>query len=293
LKLGVSGMLPGDPGRLDGAMVEELARAGFAGAAVFFEREPAELGPELRRRVAQAFADGGMELVQYGSWPWPVVLPDPDERERSRRARHETLRVAADMGARSISTGPGTLNPRARGGFAGGVSAWLAARENWDQEAFDLLVEELARDAEVAASCGVHVALECHVYTVLRDPESARAVLDAVGSPWIRITSDPGNWVTLSSYFDTASLIEHAFDVVGDGVLDGHAKDVRLADTTEVQFKDAVAGDGAIDFPAYVRKLAEVRPDAYLIVEHTPAEDVSRAREHLLAAAEAAGVRFD
>jgi sugar phosphate isomerase/epimerase len=289
----VSGVLPEDPERLDAAAVARWAQAGFSGASVFFAWEPERYSAALCARVAAAFEEGGMELVQFGCWPWPVVLADPDERARSRTARHEMLRIAGAMGARSVSTGPGTLNPGAGCGFGAGASAWLAAAENWGAEAFELAVEELGRDAEVAERAGVHVALECHVYTVLRDAASARSVIDAVGSPWVRITADPGNWVTLASYFNTGELIEDAFEVLEDAVLDAHAKDVRLTDTTEVHFADAVAGDGAIDWTAYIRSLAQARPDAYLIVEHTAPDDIARAREHLLAAAERAGVRFD
>jgi sugar phosphate isomerase/epimerase len=293
VRLAISGLLGEDPARLEATDVERLAAAGFAGATAFFAREPEALTADVCGRVAEAFRAGGAELVQLGAWPWPVLAADPRRRERSRRARHEMLRVAGAMGARSLVCGPGSVHPRATPGFGGLDTVWLAARENWEAPAFALAVEELRGDAEVAERHGVHLALECHVYTLLRDAASARALLDAVDSPWIRITFDPGNWVTLASYFETTALIEEALTVLGDGVLDGHAKDVRLADTTEVHFADAVAGDGAIDFTAYLRRLAQTRPDAYVVVEHTAPEDVDRAREHLLACARSAHIEFE
>jgi sugar phosphate isomerase/epimerase len=293
VRLGISGLLGDDPARLETKQVEALAEAGFAGAGAFFAQEPDAFTPAVCRHVADAFRSTGVELVQLGAWPWPVIAADAAVRERSRRARREMLRVAGEMGARSLVCGPGTLHPRGGAGFDQLDTVWLAARENWDGRAFELAVDELRGDAEAAERHGVHLALECHVYTLLRDAASARALLDAVDSPWIRITFDPGNWVTLASYFETAPLIEDALALLGGGVLDGHAKDVRLADTTEVHFRDAVAGDGAIDFTAYLRGLARTRPDAYVIVEHTPPEDVDRAREHLLACARTAHIEFE
>jgi L-ribulose-5-phosphate 3-epimerase len=293
LKLGISGLLGEDPARLQTADVDRLAEAGFAGATAFFTVEPDAFTPEICAHVADVFRSGGVELVQLGAWPWPVIAADAAVRERSRRGRHEMLRVAGEMGARSLVCGPGTMHPRGAAGFEHLETVWLAARENWEGPAFALAVEELRRDAAEAERHGVHLALECHVYTLLRDAAGARALLDAVDSPWIRVTFDPGNWVTLDTYFDTAPLIEDALTVLGDGVLDGHAKDVRLADTTEVHFCDAVAGDGAIDFTAYLRRLAQTRPDAYVIVEHTPPADVDRARDHLLASARSAQIDFE
>jgi sugar phosphate isomerase/epimerase len=290
MKLAISGLLPTDPGEVDAAALQRVRDAGFEAATLFLFSDHAEIDDAQCERMAAAFAAAGVDLVQLGAWMCPMLDLDPERRAASRRQRREALRVARALGARSIAVGPGTLSPRGGSGFDMIEAAWYPAAENATDAAFDALVEELRRDAEHAAELGVHVALECHMFTPLSTPARTRAVIDAVGSPWVRVTADPANWITPLDYYRTGEFIDGMFDVLGGAILDAHAKDLGLDDSMHVHTSDAVPGDGEIDFVTFLRRMEQVDPDAYVVIEHVAPAEVPRAREHILAAAAAAGV---
>jgi sugar phosphate isomerase/epimerase len=290
MKLAVSGLLPSDPGEVDAAAVEAVREAGFGAATLFLFADHAGIDDAGCARMAAAFAAADVELVQLGAWMCPVLDHDEDRREASRLQRREALRVASALGARSIAVGPGTLSPRGASGFEALEEAWYPAAENASEAAFDALVGQLREDAAYAGELGVHIALECHMFTPLSTPERTRAVIEAVDSPWVKVTADPANWITPLEYFTTGAFIDGMFDVLGDAILDAHAKDLGLEDSMHIHTSDAVPGDGEIDFVTFLRRMQRTNPEAAVVIEHVAPEDVPRAREHVLEAARAAGV---
>ena len=86
-----------------------------------------------------------------------------------------------------------------------------APRESSREEAFPRVVDGLRRAAEVAARCGVLLALENHGWLT----ESARDVLAlvrAVDSPALGANLDTGNFAR-SAYAEIAALAPHAVAV--------------------------------------------------------------------------------
>jgi len=70
------------------------------------------------------------------------------------------------------------------------------------------------------------------------------------------------------------------FRRLGDRVVVAHAKDVRAsADGTDLP----AAGQGVLDYPLFLRLLAGLDREVYLILEHLSLPDVPRARDFVLA----------
>jgi sugar phosphate isomerase/epimerase len=82
------------------------------------------------------------------------------------------------------------------------------------------------------------------------------------------------------------------FDVLGDAIMGGHAKDARQEDGLIVHLNETHAGDGNLNYGAYLTRMAQLAPDTYLIIEHTPPELVEDARDYILAEAKKVGVSF-
>lgn len=293
MKLGVTGLVPGDPRKIDEATVAKIKSWGFVGATVYFTEDHGGIDSGLCSHIRTLFANTGVDLVQLGAWMAPLIDRDPGQAAWSERQRREAIRVASAMGCRCVSFGSGTLSPRGGGGFGGPRGkAWFPDKENWGQEAFDVVVQRLKETAQVAEDHGVYIALECHLYSVLSSPERTKQVVDAVGSPYVKVTIDPANWITPLNYFDSAGAIRHMFARLGDAIMNAHAKDVKLEDDLNIHMRDAYVGDGGLDFVTFVRSFNELHPDGYMIIEHTPVDLIPKARENLIAAAKSAGVEL-
>ncbi|MBM3335705.1 hypothetical protein FJY63_13685 [Candidatus Sumerlaeota bacterium] len=67
---------------------------------------------------------------------------------------------------------------------------------------------------------------------------------------------------------------------MGKQTVIAHAKDVKAADTgTELP----APGKGVLDYPLYLRLLAQLDREVYLAIEHLTLDDVPRARDFVLA----------
>ena len=280
MKLGLS------PGRnldiLDIAAVQHVKDLGFAGIAPSIQELP-DLTREQCSEI-QAIAKGaGLDLVEVGQYQSNFIDPDPAVREESIATVAQALERASWMGCPVVIAGSGSLNP---------ASAWFDHKENHSWRSFDFLVQSLKKLVKPAEDTGVLLALECHTYTALDSPERTRNVIDAVGSSMLKVDLDPVNWITYATFWHNGPFLHHMFDVLGDVIMGGHAKDAKQEDGLIVHLNETYAGDGNLDFGAYLTRLDQLDPDTYLVIEHTAIDIVPTARDYILAEAEKAGVSF-
>ena len=74
-------------------------------------------------------------------------------------------------------------------------------------------------------------------------------------------------------------MLQEMFRQLGDRIVVGHAKDVRAAAKgTDLP----AAGQGVLDYPLYLRLLAQLNRPMDLIIEHLTLPDVVRARDFVL-----------
>lgn len=127
--------------------------------------------------------------------------------------------------------------------------------------------------ADYAANRGVFFASE----TGGEAPEVLERFLVKVGSPGIRVNYDPANLV-MGGYDHLGGV-----DVLGEYIVHTHAKDgVQHDDGT---CAEVPLGEGAVDFPQYLKKLAGAGYSGFLTIEREvgddPAADISAAVEFL------------
>ena len=110
--------------------------------------------------------------------------------------------------------------------------------------------------------------------TTLDTPETIRDIIDAVGSPMVRVNFDPVNLLgDLSAVYASGDGIRHMWDVIGPRyVPSAHLKDV-------------------LPLPHLVVHLAEVAPGKGLL-EHLPADEVDDAIRFAIATAGQNGISF-
>jgi sugar phosphate isomerase/epimerase len=276
--LGVAeGPLPFDPARVDEDVARRIRDLGFSGVMSHLGyasgAEPDDVEPDVWARARETLDRFGLRVVQSWSWGASLIHPPGDGRRQELRRLAGALRVAAALDADGIVIGSGGHNPR---------GPYWPHRDNHTAATRDLLVENLREAGRAAEDMGLVIALENHVATTLDTPERVRDVLDAVGSPAVRLNVDPVNFVgDLPTLWDSTALIERVFDLLGPYIVSGHVKDVYAEERLVVHLSETVPGDGDLDLHTFLRRFEETAPDAYLIVEHLPEALIPRAKQHV------------
>ncbi len=284
MRIGISGtLLPDDIRDLTPETARTLRSWGYTGV---FTRlggnDPLDPPSDADcRRFRDVLADAGLDHYMATGYWQNLVHPDAGTRRRNVKVLCAGLRLAERLGATCIDTGPGSMSA---------TGPWSPHPENWAPWAETNLVDSLGRAAEVAAEVGVRINLEGHQYVTLRDADITRRVVDAVGSPWVRVDMDPVNWITLDTYYDTGAAIDEMFDTLGDRIGSGHSKDISIWDRHTVHLDTVTTGQGAIDHQRYMQRLEALDSDIYLIVEGCSTEDAAGVYSFLAGEAERAGV---
>jgi sugar phosphate isomerase/epimerase len=205
---------------------------------------------------------------------WHPGWTDPDPHYRAIRREHtkRALRLAADLGATSISTEPG-------GEIQPGQT-----REG----ATDIFYDEIMPCLDVAADCGVTLLIEPEPGLLIERFGEYLEFADRVNHPALALNFDIGHAYCVGE--DPAEWVPQ---------MQAHTRHYHFEDIAATRVHHhLVPGEGAIDFEAVFRAIATHTPDMWITVELYPYRDrpdeaASTARSYLLAAAARAGVDLD
>lgn len=286
MRLGVTGLLPRAVADVDAAAIRRVREMGFTGTGLSVSDPPAEISMERAQEIGRICLDEGVDLVEYGQYGTTLVDPDEQVRAANIANLRDAFRVAEAAGCPAVITGAGSLNP-------GGQ--WFPHPENHSHVTLDRLIGSLHEAARAAEQAGVTLGLECHVTTALKDAATARDVIDAVGSPALRVHLDPVNWMTFTTVYDNGPAIADMFTTLGsDRIYGAHSKGVIVEDQLIIHLSETHTGadDDLIDHGTVLRELAKLPGDPYLVIEHLAVEQMPDARAHLVRVAEQTGLSF-
>ena len=283
MRLGMSGaFLPRNMDDFTPEMATKVKALGFSGVFTRFgENAPFETTPAKCHRVRDLLADHGLRIYQSTGYWQPLIHPDEAERRQAVRVLQQALKIAGDLGARGIDTGPGSLNS---------TGPWNPHPENWNLESRQQLIKSLKESAPAAEDNQVYLSLEGHQLVVLENEQVTKEILDAVGSPWVRSDLDPANWITLKTIFRTDEAIHQMFDVLSEHIVSGHAKDITITNAHTLHLPTTSVGKGMLDFKTYLRRLEDLNPDYPLIVEGSSEAELPEASTFLHRTAQELGI---
>jgi sugar phosphate isomerase/epimerase len=268
--------LPTNPGHFNREVAIGVAELGFAAVTLHLGSglglRPDDIDAATCARIRDELSAARVRIVQ--SWMFGAsFVAEPDELPAQLDLLDGALRVAADLGAEAVIGGCGSL------GAAGHYAPHPA---NHTDATATRLVEALKRAAELAERKGICLALEPHVLTALHSPERVREIVDAVGSPAVRVNLDAANLVAgIDDAFGSSAHLERCFDLLAPVAVSGHLKDVQVRDDFVLHLDEAPPGNGVFDLHAEVRLFAERLPGAVVSLEHLQAEEVPRAKAAL------------
>ena len=275
---------------LDVPVEEAIARiAGFGYRGIELLADvphawPAGLLPVQKRAIRAALDRAGIAISNINAFMmnavadprqpyWHPGWTDPDPHYRAIRREHtkRALRLAAELGAPSISTEPGgELQPG-------------QTRE----QATAIFYDEIMPVLDVAAEVGVTLLVEPEPGLLIEKFGQYLEFAERVNHPALGLNFDIGHAYCVGE--DPAEWVPR---------MQAHTRHYHFEDIAATRVHHhLVPGEGAIDFAATFRAIAASTPEAWVTVELYPYRDrpdeaARAARAHLLGCAAAAGVEI-
>jgi len=173
--------------------VEKAAEMGFDGVELLevqmHQKEPGYLQRLKRRAFELGLGLCGLSTHQS------FLSPDPDQRRRNVDLTVASIELACSLGIPTIRVNTG------RWGTSESFDALMANRgiepplEGYsDEDGYPWVIEALTRCIPAARRCGVVMGLENH-WGLARTAEGLLRIVQAVNSPWLRVTMDTGNFL--------------------------------------------------------------------------------------------------
>lgn len=168
--------------------------------------------------LAKAAAQG-VTIANLGSYPGRAFASDnPAVRATEVKALETTLYAAKALGARSIRVIPGNGE---------------------DPAQIDRIAPCFAEGAKTAEALGITMGMENHAGSIAGNPEVARRLCQAVGSPYFGVLYEPANLM------HGGVCYKEAFDVFHEHIVHIHLKDGKVGADG---FARTHLGEGEIDY---------------------------------------------
>lgn len=173
--------------------IDQAAAMGFDGVEILHIQMTSEENSYLQNLKRRAF-EQGLDLMGFSTHQG-FVYPDADKRrEEIDKTKHQ-VDVAARMGIPTMRINTG------RWGTSGSFNELMENRgiepplEGYtDEDGFGWVIDALGEVVEHAAEAGVLLGLENH-WGLGRTPEGVLRIVEAIDSPWLKVTLDTGNFL--------------------------------------------------------------------------------------------------
>jgi len=173
--------------------IDLAAEMGFDGVELLLQQMASEENSFLQSLKRRAFLNGltlcGMSTHQG------FLSPDPEVRQRNIDLTRHQIELAYMLGIPTIRVNTG------RWGTTRSFNQLMADRgiepplEGYTEEdGFPWVIDALGECLEIAERCGVIMGLE-NLWGLGRTPEGVMRIVDAIDSPWLKVTMDTGNFL--------------------------------------------------------------------------------------------------
>ncbi len=270
LKLGIfTGVYAGLP--LEEA-ARRMAEDGFHGVVLEYGFADVRFDPwapdwDKARQITRTLAKHNLKIAGLFGY-YNLVDPDSARRKRGEQRMQMLIENWKHFGCPIISTETGTLNAK---------SEWLESPENASEEGYQACRAALEKLTQAARKTGAVISIEPYWRNVIDSITRTERVVHDV--PGLKLVMDPCNYYRKDDLSRMDPMLDEMFQGLGKQIVLAHAKDVKAsADGTDLP----AAGRGVLDYPLFLRHLAGLNRELYLIIEHLTLDDVPRARDYVL-----------
>jgi sugar phosphate isomerase/epimerase len=209
-------------------------------------------------RIAEAVEKRGLSMETV-SGTFNMIHPDRSMVEENLKRLDRLAAVCDSLGTRVITVCTGTRDRQ---------SMWRAHPDNSSSEAWDDLLCSMETALESASRYNIVLGVEPEVSNLIDSASRARRLLDTFDSPNLKIILDGANLFPKGGLDRMHSILDEAFDLLGDDLVLAHAKDIdHDGDAGQL-----AAGTGLLDYDYYLDGFRRVGYDGPLIL-HSLAEN--------------------
>ncbi|MGB9624694.1 MAG: sugar phosphate isomerase/epimerase family protein [Phycisphaerae bacterium] len=200
-----------------------------------------------------------------------VIDPDPAKRRRGEERMDLLIRNWKRFGCPIISTETGTYNTQ---------SEFMESPENFTEKGYAACRAAFEKLVGAAEKTRAVIAIETYWRNVICSVDRTAQLFRDINSPSLKLTMDPCNYFRNEDLPKMKPMLEEIFQRVGRQTVLAHAKDVKRSEKGPDL---PAAGLGELDYPLYLRLLAQLDRPLDLVIEHLGIQDVARARDYVKA----------
>ena len=249
-----------------------IAAEGFHGVILEYGFADVRFDPwapdwDKARQITSTLAKHNLKIAGLFGY-YNVVDPDTARRQRGEQRMQVLIENWKQFDCPVISTETGTLNAK---------SEWLESPENASEAGYQSCRAALEKLTKAAKKHGAILSIEPYWRNVIDSIARADQVLRDV--PGLKLVMDPCNYYRKDELSRMDPMLEEMFRLLGKKIVLAHAKDVKAAaEGTDLP----ASGQGVLDYPLFLRLLAGLNREIFLIIEHLTLDDVPRARDYVL-----------
>lgn len=173
--------------------LDHAARMGFDGLEILQRQLTETDNASLQKIKRHAFLNG-LDLMGYSTHQG-FLSPDPEKRRQNIDHTIACIEQAHALGIPTMRVNSGTW------GTSKDFNELMAKRGieeplpgHTEEEAYGWVIDAYSKILPTAEKCGVILGLENH-WGLGVTPEGVKRVVDAIDSPWLRVTLDTGNFL--------------------------------------------------------------------------------------------------
>lgn len=204
---------------------------------------PDAIATATAQAIAAALAKRNITMSAI-SGTFNMIHPDVNEREAGLRRLDVLAGACKALGTNVITLCSGTRDT---------TSMWRRHPDNDTAAAFSDLLVSMKRAAAIAEQHDVTMAFEPEVNNVVDSAQKARRLIDAIGSPRVKVVMDGANIFHTGELPMMRDMLKEAFDLLGDDIALAHAKDLdHDGDAGHLP-----VGHGKLDYALYLALLRQ------------------------------------
>ena len=173
--------------------IDKAAAMGFDGIELLLVQMTSEENSYLNKLKRHAF-HSGLDLMGFSTHQG-YVFPEKEKRDAEIKKTIHQIELAYQLGIPTMRLNTG------RWGTSKSFDHLMENRgiepvlEGYTEEdGFKWVIDSIAECIPVAEKCGVVLGLENH-WGLGRTPEGVQRIVDAINSPWLKVTLDTGNFL--------------------------------------------------------------------------------------------------
>jgi len=173
--------------------IDKAAAMGYDGIELLLVQMTSEENSYLNKLKRHAF-HSGLDLMGFSTHQG-YVFPEEEKRDAEIKKTIHQIELAYQLGIPTMRLNTG------RWGTSKSFDHLMENRgiepvlEGYTEEdGFKWVIDSIAECIPVAEKCGVVLGLENH-WGLGRTPEGVQQIVDAINSPWLKVTLDTGNFL--------------------------------------------------------------------------------------------------